>query len=147
MIDAKAIIEAFCKRLGIKSEADTEGVFSFSDDAGEFAIHDLSEEGILLLTGDLGRVPPNHAEGLFRLMLEAQHNFRETAGTTFSIDGERDCFALSRVIPCATLDEDVLFHEVERFVNLFEAWMHIIRNYEGHKESDEALVDLYSINV
>ena len=147
MIDAKAIIEAFCKRLGIKSEADTEGVFSFSADAGEFAIHDLSEEGILLLTGDLGQVPPNHAEGLFRLMLEAQHSFRETAGATFSIDGERDCLVLSRVIPCATLDEDVLFHEVERFVNLFEAWMHIIRNYEGHKESDETLVDLYGIKV
>ena len=147
MIDAKAIIEAFCKRLGIKSEADTEGVFSFSDDAGEFAIHDLSEEGILLLTGDLGLVPPNHAEGLFRLMLEAQHNFRETAGTTFSIDGERDCFTLSRVIPCATLDEDVLFREVERFVNHLEAWMHIIRNYEGCKESNETSIGLDSIKV
>ena len=147
MIDAKAIIEAFCKRLGIKSEADTEGVFSFSDDAGEFAIHDLSEEGILLLTGDLGRVPPNHAEGLFRLMLEAQHNFRETAGATFSIDGERDCFTLSRVIPCATLDEDVLFREVERFVNLFETWMHIICNYEGRKGSGETPIDFYGIKV
>ena len=147
MIDAKAIIEAFCKRLGIKSEADTEGVFSFSDDAGEFAIHDLSEEGILLLTGDLGRVPPNHAEGLFRLMLEAQHNFRETAGTTFSIDGERDRFMLSRVIACATLDEDVLYHEVERFVNLLEAWAIIIRNYEGYKGANETSIYRDSIRV
>ena len=147
MIGAKDIVKDFCERLGIKSEADAEGVFSFSADAGEFAIHDLSEEGILLLTGDLGQVPPNHAEGLFRLMLEAQHNFRETAGTTFSIDGERDCFTLSRVIACATLDEDVLFREVERFVNLFEVWTHIIRNYEGNKESDETPMDLYGIKV
>jgi uncharacterized protein (DUF3820 family) len=147
MNDTKAIIEAFCERLGIKSGADAEGVYSFSVDAGEFAIHDLPEEGLLLVTADLGHVPPGDAGNLFRLMLEAQHNFRATAGATFSIDGERDCFTLARVIPSATLDEDVLFREVERFVNLFEAWTHIIRNYEGHKEVNEKPIDLYGIKV
>jgi hypothetical protein len=117
-------------------------------DAGGFAIHDLPEEGILLLTADLGHVPPaNNAGSLFRLMLEAQHSFRETAGATFAIDGERDCLTLSRVVPYATLDEDVLFREVERFVNLFEVWTHIIRNYEGRKESDEPPIDFYGIKV
>ena len=147
MIDAKAIIEAFCERLGVKSGADTEGVYSFSVDAGGFAIHDLPEEGLLLLTADLGQVPPDNAGSLFRLMLEAQHGFRETAGATFSIDGERDCFTLGRVVPYATLDEDVLFREVERFVNLLEAWTHIIRNYEGHKESSETPIAHYGIKV
>ena len=147
MNDTKSIIEALCKRLGIKSEADAEGVYSFSVDAGEFAVHDLQEEGLLLLTADLGHVPPDNSGSLFRLMLEAQHNFGETAGAVFSIDSERDCFTVSRVIQSATLDEDVLFHEVERFVNLFEVWTHIIRNYEGHKEVDEKPIDLYGIKV
>ena len=147
MIDAKAIIEAFCDRLGIKSGAGTEGVYSFAVDAGEFAVRDLSEEGILLLAADLGQVPSRNAEGFFRLMLEAQHSFRETAGATFSIDGERDCITLSRVVPYATLDEDVLFREVERFVNLFEVWTHIIRNYEGRKGSGETSIDFYGIKV
>lgn len=147
MIDAKAIIEAFCERLGVKSGADAEGVYSFSVDAGGFSIHDLPEEGLLLLTADLGHVPPDNAGSLFRLMLEAQHGFRETAGATFSIDGERDCLTLSRVVPYATLDEDVLFREVERFVNLFEAWMHIICNYEGRKGSGETPIDFYGIKV
>ena len=148
MNDAKAVIEAFCAGLGIKSGADTEGLYSFSVDAGEFAIHDLSEEGLLLLTADLGHVPSGNAAGLFRLMLEAQHNFRETAGAVFSIDGERDCFTLSRAIPCAALDGDVLFREVERFVNLLEVWTHVIRSYEeGHKDSAEPPMDLYGIKV
>ena len=77
----------------------------------------------------------------------AQHNFRATVGATFSIDGERDCLTLSRVVLYATLDEDVLFREVERFVNLFEVWTHIISNYEGRKESDEPPIDLYGIKV
>jgi hypothetical protein len=147
MNDAKAVIEAFCAGLGIKSGADTEGLYSFSVDAGEFAIHDLSEEGLLLLTADLGHVPSGNTAGLFRLMLEAQHNFRETAGAVFSIDGERDCFTLSRAIPCAALDGDVLFREVERFVNLLEVWTHVIRSYEGHKDSAEPPMDLYGIKV
>ena len=147
MIDAKAIIKAFCERLGIDSEADAEGVFSFSADTVEFAIHDLAQEGVVLLTGDLGLVPMVNAEGLFRLMLEAQHNFSETAGATFSIDSKRDCFTLSRVVPYAVLDEEVLFCEVERFVNHLEAWTHIIRNYEGCEEPDESLPDSYSIKV
>ena len=147
MNDAKAVVEAFCRGLGIKSGADAEGVYSFSVDVGEFAVHDLSEEGHLLLTADLGQVPPGNAAGLFRLMLEAQHNFRETAGAVFSIDDERGRFTLSRVISCATLDEDVLFREVERFVNLFEVWVHIIRSYEGHNDSTETPMDLYGIKV
>jgi hypothetical protein len=147
MNDAKAVIESFCAGLGIKSGADTEGLYSFSVDAGEFAIHDLSEEGLLLLMADLGHVPPGNAAGFFRLMLEAQHNFRETAGAVFSIDGERDCFTLSRAIPCATVDENVLFREVERFVNLLEVWTHVIRSYEGHKDSAEPPMDLYGIKV
>lgn len=92
-------------------------------------------------------MPPDNAGSLFRLMLEAQHGFRETAGATFSIDGERDCLTLRRVVPYATLDEDVLSREVERFVNLFEAWMHIIRNYEGRKGSGETPIDFYGIKV
>ena len=147
MIDAKAIIETFCERLGVKSGADAEGVYSFSVDADGFSIHDLPEEGLLLLTADLGHVPPDNTGSLFRLMLEAQHGFRETAGATFSIDGERDCLTLSRVVPYATLDEDVLFREVERFVNLFEVWTHIIRNYDGRKEPDGTPMDFYGMKV
>ena len=147
MIDAKVIVKAFCERLGIEAGADTEGVYSFSVDDVEFAIHDLSEEELVLLTGDLSPVPPNDVEGLFRLMLEAQHNFQGTAGAMFSIDSERDCFVLSRVIPYVALDEDMLFSEVERFVNHLEAWTHIIRNYEGCEEPDESLPDSYSIKV
>ena len=47
MNDAKAVIEAFCSGLGIKSGADTEGLYSFSVDAGEFAIHNLSDKDIV----------------------------------------------------------------------------------------------------
>lgn len=137
MIDVKTLIKAFCERLGIQSEANAEGIYAFEVDALEFAVHDLSEQRRVALVGDLGMIPDAHREGLFRLMLEAQHCFRETEGSVFSIDGERDRLMLNRMLFCAELDDETFFNEVERFVNQLEAWTRIIRDYNGKTERDE----------
>ena len=133
MTDVKELINAFCERLGIQSEANAEGVYAFEVDALEFAVHDLSEQRRVALVGDLGLIPEKHPEGLFRLMLEAQHCFRETEGAIFSIDGERNCLILNRLLSSAELDDETFFNEVERFVNQLEAWTRIIRDYNGQK--------------
>ena len=137
MIDVETLIKAFCERLGIQSEANAEGIYAFEADAFEFAVHDLSEQHRVALVGDLGAIPEKHPEGLFRLMLEAQHCFRETEGAVFSIDGERDRLTLNRMLSCLELDEETFFNEVERFVNQLEAWARIIRDYNGKTERDE----------
>ena len=141
MTDVKELINAFCERLGIKSEANAEGVYAFEVDALEFAVHDLSEQCRVALVGDLGLIPEKHPEGLFRLMLEAQHCFRETEGAIFSIDGERDRLTLNRLLSSAELDDETFFNEVERFVNQLEAWAHIIRDYNGQTERDKGRQD------
>lgn len=150
MMDVKEIIKAFCERLGIQSEANAEGVYAFEVDTFEFAIHDLSERGRIALVGELGMVPSENPAGLFRLMLEAQHCFRETEGATFSIDGERDCLSLCRMMPCAELDNETFFNEVEHFVNQLEAWTRILRDYNGQKEVSEmpeTALDVYHMMV
>lgn len=137
MTDVKELINAFCERLGIQSEANAQGVYAFEVDALEFAVHDLSEQRRVALVGDLGVVPSVNPEGLFRLMLEAQHCFRETEGAIFSIDRERDRLTLSRMLSSAELDDETFFNEVERFVNQLEAWSRIIRDYNGQIERDK----------
>ena len=141
MTDVKELINAFCERLGIKSEANAEGVYAFEVDALEFAVHDLSEQHRVALVGDLGMIPEKHPEGLFRLMLEAQHCFRETEGAIFSIDRERDRLTLNRLLSSPELDNETFFNEVERFVNQLEAWAHIIRDYNGQKVEDKGQQD------
>ena len=141
MTDVKELINAFCERLGIQSEANAEGIYAFEVDAFEFAVHDLSEQRRVALVGDLGMIPEKHPEGIFRLMLEAQHCFRETEGAIFSIDGERDCLTLKRLLSSAELDDETFFNEVERFVNQLEAWAHIIRDYNGQTERDKGRQD------
>ena len=137
MTDVKELINGFCERLGIKSEANAEGVYAFEVDMLHFAIHDLSEQRRVALVGDLGMIPEKHPEGLFRLMLEAQHCFRDTEGAIFSIDGERDRLTLNRLLFSAELDDETFFNEVERFVNQLEVWAHIIRDYNGPIERDK----------
>ena len=141
MTDVKELINAFCERLGIQSEANAEGIYAFEVDAFEFAVHDLSEQRRVALVGDLGLIPEKHPEGLFRLMLEAQHCFRETEGAIFSIDRERDRLTLKRLLSLAELDDETFFNEVERFVNQLEAWAHIIRDYNGQTERDKGRQD------
>ena len=141
MIDVKTLIKTFCERLGIQSEANAEGVYAFEVDALEFAVHDLSEQRRVALVGDLGMIPETHPEGLFRLMLEAQHCFRETEGSVFSIDRERDRLTLNRLLSSSELDNEAFFNEVERFVNQLEAWAHIIRDYNGQKVEDKGQQD------
>ena len=141
MTDVKELINGFCERLGIKSEANAEGVYAFEVDAFEFAVHDLSEQRRVALVGDLGAVPSVNPEGLFRLMLEAQHCFRDTEGAVFSIDRERDRLTLNRMLSSAELDDETFFNEVERFVNQLEAWAYIIRDYNGQKVEDKGQQD------
>ena len=141
MIDVKTLIKAFCERLGIQSEANAEGIYAFEVDALEFAVHDLSEQRRVALVGDLGMIPKGYLEGLFRLMLEAQHCLRETEGAVFSIDRERDRLTLNRLLSSAELDDETFFNEVERFVNQLEAWAHIIRDYNGQKVEDKGRQD------
>ena len=141
MIDVKTLIKSFCERLGIQSEANAEGVYAFEADAFEFAVHDLSEQRRVALVGDLGEMPAVNPEALFRLMLEAQHCFRETEGAVFSIDRERDRLTLNRMLSSAELDDDTFFSEVERFVNQIEVWTRIIRDYNGQKVEDKVQQD------
>ena len=63
MTDVKELINAFCERLGIKSEANAEGVYAFEVDALEFAVYDLSEQCRVALVGDLGLIPESIQKG------------------------------------------------------------------------------------
>jgi hypothetical protein len=141
MMDVKTLVKSFCERLGIQSEANDDGIYAFEVDVFEFAVHDLSEQRRVALVGDLGAIPAVNPEGLFRLMLEAQHCFRETEGAVFSIDGERNRLTLNRMLSCAELDDETFFSEVERFVNQLEAWTRIIRDYNGQQEEDKGRQD------
>ena len=125
-------------RLGIALELDADGVCAFEADDLAISIHDLPELGAIALIGDLGEPPPERLEGLYAVLLEANHLFHDTGGATLSRDPETKRLALCRAIQGATLSPDGFYDAVERFVSATQVWAKVIRDYRDAPPSSDA---------
>lgn len=126
------LIQVFNERLGINTDLDADGVYTFEIDTLTFTIFDLSQQDQVAFTGDLGEIPSGQEmEGLYRLLLEAQYLFRETQGSAFAIDPETEHITLCRTFPLQSLDKESFFALAEQFVNTLERWATIVRNYRS----------------
>ena len=129
-MDSSELIGRFGEKLGI-SLSFQDGSCAFKADESLLAIHDMPEIGAIALTGDLGEPPPERLEALYKVLLEANYIFGGTAGATISLDSSSGRFALCKVLPCAILDNESFFNEVETFVNAMESWSSIIRDFRS----------------
>ena len=80
------IIKAFGEKLGIELELDYSYSCSFQADECVVTITALSEINQIAISGDLGTPPAEQLEHLYKLMLEANHNYSSTFGATLSLD-------------------------------------------------------------
>lgn len=125
------LIKSFCARLGMEVEDSSDGVFTFEVDERVFTIHNLEEIGQIVLTGELGNLPPENNEMLYKALLEAQHMFVATGGATFSIDPDTNKFILCKSLVSLILDADSFFAEAESFINVLHTWANTINDYRG----------------
>ena len=128
-MEAKELTAELGKRLGIELEFDADGACSFTADELVVTINYLSELDLLVLTGDLGAPPPERLEVLYRAMLDANHLFVGTAGSTLSRDPQSGNFALCRAFPCRGVDAETFYVQTERFVSTLEAWAKLVANF------------------
>ena len=128
-MECKDSIKALGEKIGLDLELDSASSCTFQTDGFSVTITHLVEIDRIALTGDLGDVPPQRPENLFRLMLEANYLFSATAGATLSLNGDNQHFALCRVITPSLQNENWLYSEVEEFVSICEKWLEIITNF------------------
>ena len=133
-MDTSELIQSFSKRIGIELDAD--GVCAFEADGLAVTVHELRELEAVALIGDLGEPPPERLEGLYQVMLEANHLFGGTGGATLSRDPATGRFALCRTLAGASLTSDGLYAEVERFVSTMEVWARNIADFRRAPSSD-----------
>jgi len=134
------LLKVFGEKLGggMDLTPDAAGAVMLDVDGMPLTILNLEEVDLVALVGVVGEPPPEERmERLYRVLLEANHNFAGTAGSTLSINQETGKVSLCRVLPLALTDGDTFFGEVERFVNMLETWRKLVADYRAADSSPE----------
>jgi len=91
----------------------------------EFAtvnIQDVSEMGMVLLTGIVCPVPDEPSRAFLMALLEANFMFQRTRGATLSIDTEANVVMLARYERLSDLDGDRLAVILANFLDTMREW-------------------------
>ena len=91
---------------------------------------------LVLMSADLGGLPPEGAEKLFRTMLEANNLFSQTAGATLALDPVALRFRLQRYESPDELANDVE-KKVVSFVETALFWCRAIADYRPSGDTND----------
>ena len=122
-------IEALGKKIGVPLRVDDEGTCVLSVDDMTVTLQGIPEAESVGFWGEIGEPPPQGLEKLLSAMLEANHMFKGTGGATISRDSETGRFFLCRVLDLQSLDAEAFAAALERFVNVLEAWIALVRDF------------------
>ena len=111
------LIEETGAMIGIEGFApDADGICVLASDIGEIVIMDCREDprGLVLLNAAVTDVPPEAGAALLEA-LKANRGFRDTKGSTLSVNPETNRFELSRYAFLEGLDPDRFVAIIEDF--------------------------------
>ena len=122
-------VKALGNKIGVTLQVDDEGTCVLSVDDMTVTLQSIPEVESVGFWGEIGEPPPQGLEKLLSAMLEANHMFRGTGGATISRDSETGRFFLCRILDLRSLDAEAFAAALERFVNVLEAWIALVRDY------------------
>ena len=141
-------IEALGSKIGVPLQVDDEGSCVLSVDDMTVTLQSIPEAESVGFWGEIGEPPPQGLEKLLSAMLEANHMFRGTGGATISRDSETGSFFLCRILDLRSLDAEAFAAALERFVNVLEAWIGLVKDYrETAPEVSGAPADLSGLRA
>ena len=102
-----------------------------SEDGGtkvQVLVQDVGERNLVLMSANLGEVPPDGVERLCRTMLEANNLFEGTAGATLALDAATGRFRLQKYESPDELANDAK-EKVESFIETALFWSRAIADF------------------
>ncbi|MBR3223084.1 MAG: type III secretion system chaperone [Kiritimatiellae bacterium] len=123
-------------KLELKVVHDTTVFEVTSEDGGtkvQVLVQDVSERNLVLLSADLGELPPYGGEKLFRTMLEANNLFAGTAGATLALDAATGRFRLQKYESPDEFANDVE-GRLKSFIETALVWSRAIADYRPSGE-------------
>ena len=125
--------------LELKAVQDTTVFEVTSEDGGakvQVLVQGVGERNLVLMSADLGEVPPDGGERLYRTMLEANNLFEGTAGATLALDAATGCFRLQRYESPDELANDAKA-KVETFIETALFWSRAIADFRSSGDGPE----------
>ena len=123
--------------LALKIVQDTT-VFEVASDDGDTKVRVLlqaaSEHKFVLLSADLGEVPPEGRERLFQTMLEANNLFEGTSGATLALDHGTGRFRLQMYESPDALANDAKA-KIDSFIETALFWSRMIADFRPEGET------------
>lgn len=115
-------------------------VFEVSSEDGrttvQVLLQDASEQKLVLISANLGEVPPEGRETLFRTMLEANNMFSGTVGSTLALDAASGTARLQRYVAGENLANDVM-GTLDSFIETALLWSRMISDYRPSSDSQD----------
>ena len=125
--------------MALKVVQDTT-VFEVASDDGstkvQILLQDAGERNLVLISADLGEVPPEGREKLFQTMLEANNMFSGTVGSTLALDAATGSGRLQRYVPGDDLANNVM-GVLEAFIETALLWSRMIADYRPSVDSPD----------
>ena len=113
----------------------TEGACAIGVDDMQITLQYLEEVGQVSTFGEIGEPPPQGLEQLLSAMLNANHLFMGTGGSTISRDPESGKFFLCRYDSLALISVEDFVGIIEKFVNVLETWRRLVDDYRPVESS------------
>ena len=121
------IISMFCTEFGVEGvQPDEGGAYALAID--DMTLSFAESDGVLVTAADVGELPAEGRERLYRLMLTAMHGIDAAADAVFSVDDDRDMVILHRRDELSALTFEAFKARLERFVNRVEEWRGVLRD-------------------
>lgn len=129
-MELKDLMEAFATAFKIVDlKPDDTGIYNVKIDEMKVSFATDPDVPRLVTWGEVGELPPEGREKLFRVLLESMYMGKATGGATFSIEEGTDKLIFHRIDLLDTLDVESFATMLDRFVNILEKWRGILVNF------------------
>lgn len=124
------LMQGFAAKVGIDGLPMTEdGVCRVEIDGMAISFLEVPETRQLVTWAEVGELPPEGREKLFRVLLESMYMGKATGGATFCIDPETETLNIFRSDPLPLLDLETFSAMLEKFANVLGGWRKIVADY------------------
>ncbi len=117
------IIKILGEQLGLELDG-TDGAVGLEIDGKVVILQDAND--LLLIRGEIGEVPPDKAERLYRAALDANYLYQGTGGATIARNPNDGKLHLHKYNWMNRLDADQLIDSLDRFADVLEAWQKMV---------------------